>query len=225
MSGGVLDEIEAAVGMGLLGVTVSPAIQGFHPAHSNAMRTYERCAELALPLFVTVHEPLTAAAVLEFARPGAWDEVARSYPSLPIVIGQIGHPWIDEALLLVGKHERVYADISGVAARPWQLYNALLSASSMGVMDKLLFGSGFPNHSPASAIESMYSVNAFSHGTQLPTIARSSLRAIVEKDSLACLGINTEVPASPTAREPDEVDTPVVEVIRVAEPSPGPEMT
>ena len=52
-----------------------------------------------------------------------------------------------------------------------------------------------------------------------------TLRAIVEKDSLACLGINTEVPASPTAREPDELDTPVVEVIRVTEPSPGPEMT
>jgi len=236
MSGDVLDEIEAAVGMGLLGVTVSPAIQGFHPAHSNAMRSYERCAELALPLFVTVHEPLTTAAVLEFARPGAWDEVARNYPTLPIVIGQIGHPWIDEALLLVGKHERVYADISGVAARPWQLYNALLTASSMGVLDKLLFGSGFPNHSPASAIESIYSVNAFSHGTQLPTIARSSLRAIVEKDSLACLGINTEVPASPTAREPDEVETPVVEVVRVTQPiresresggsetSPDPEM-
>lgn len=221
MSDDVLDEIEAAVGMGLVGVTVSPANQGFHPAHSKAMRAYERCAELAMPLFVTVHGPLTAAAVLEFARPGSWDEVARNHPSLPIVIGQIGHPWIDEALLLVGKHERVYADISGVAARPWQLYNALLSASSMGVMDKLLFGSGFPNDSPASAIESMYSVNAYSHGTQLPTIARSSLRAIVEKDSLACLGINTEVPAGPTKHDEDEVETPVVEVVRVTEPIPG----
>ncbi len=221
MSDDVLDEIEAAVGIGLVGVTVSPAIQGFHPAHSKAMRAYERCTELALPLFVTVHEPLTAAAVLEFARPGSWDEVARSHPSLPIVIGQIGHPWIDEALLLVGKHERVYADISGVAARPWQLYNALLSASSMGVMDKLLFGSGFPNNSPASAIESMYSVNAYSHGTQLPTIPRSSLRAIVEKDSLACLGINTELPASPRTHDEDEVETPVVEVVRVTEPIPG----
>ena len=238
MSDDVLDEIEAAVGLGLVGVTVSPANQGFHPAHSKAMQAYERCAELALPLFVTVHEPLTAAAVLEFARPGSWDEVARSYPSLPIVIGQIGHPWIDEALVLIGKHERVYADISGVAARPWQLYNALLSASSMGVMDKLLFGSGFPNNLPAGAIESMYSVNAYSHGTQLPTIPRSSLRAIVEKDSLVCLGINAEIPANPLTHEMDEVETPVVEVVRVTEPiqgrpsgtpgdaeaSPGPEM-
>jgi predicted TIM-barrel fold metal-dependent hydrolase len=223
MSSDVMDEIEAAVGLGLIGVTVSPASQGFHPTHSDAMLVYERCAELALPLFVTVEEPLTAATVLEFARPGAWDEVARALPSMPIVIGQIGHPWIDEALLLVGKHERVFADISGVAARPWQLYNALLSASSMGVMDKLLFGSGFPNESPASAIESLYSVNAYSHGTQLPSIPRSALRAIVEKDSLACLGINAEIASSrpTTDEEEDQAEAPVVEVVRgsTADPS------
>jgi hypothetical protein len=187
------------------------------------MLVYERCAELALPLFVTVEEPLTAATVLEFARPGAWDEVARALPSMPIVIGQIGHPWIDEALLLVGKHERVFADISGVAARPWQLYNALLSASSMGVMDKLLFGSGFPNESPASAIESLYSVNAYSHGTQLPSIPRSALRAIVEKDSLACLVIKAEIASSrpTTDEEEDQAEAPVVEVVRgsTADPS------
>ncbi len=213
MSSDVLDEIEAAVGLGLVGVTVSPASQGFHPSHSDAMRVYERCAELALPIFVTVEEPLTAATVLEFARPGAWDEVARALPSLPIVIGQIGHPWIDEALLLVGKHERVFADISGVAARPWQLYNSLLSASSMGVMDKLLFGSGFPNDPPAHAIESMYSVNAYSHGTQLPSIARPSLRAIVEKDSLACLGINAEIALSRPISD-EEIEAPIVEIVR-----------
>ena len=220
MSDDVFDELDTAVGLGLVGVTVSPSSQGFHPAHSEAMRVYERCAELALPIFVTMEEPLTAAAVLEFARPGAWDEVARSLPTLPLVIGQAGHPWIDEALVLVGKHDRVYADLSGVTSRPWQLYNTLLSASSMGVMDKLLFGSGFPNFSPARAIESVYSVNAYSHGTQLPSIPRSALGQIVEKDSLACLGINSEMaPEEPVDREYDEIETPVVEVVRVADTS------
>jgi predicted TIM-barrel fold metal-dependent hydrolase len=222
MGDDVLDEIEAAVGLGLVGVAVSPVCQGFHPAHSAAMRVYERCADLALPLFVTMEEPLTASAALEFARPAAWDEVARTLPGLPIVISQLGHPWIDETLLLAGKHERVYADISGVASRPWQLYNALLGASSYGVMDKLLFGSGFPGDTPARAIEALYTVNAYSHGTQLPSVARSSIRAIVEKDSLACLGIDAEISSSP--REPqaeDETEAPVVEVIHRTEATMG----
>ena len=210
MSEDVHDEIEAAVSLGLVGVTVSPACQGFHPAHSKAMRVYERCSELSLPLFVTIEEPLTAAAVLEFARPATWDEVARTFPDLPIVISQVGHAWIDEALLLVGKHERVYADLSGVASRPWQLYNALLGASAYGVMEKLLFGSGFPNDTPARVIESMYTVNAFSHGTQLPSIARPLIRGIVEKDSLACLGIDAEIASGPLEfDEGDETPHPL----------------
>ncbi len=205
LSADALDQIDTAVGLGLVGVAVSPACQGFHPAHSEAMCVYERCAELSLPVFVTMQSPLTPAAELEFARPGAWDEVARALPMLPIVISQLGHPWIDEALLLLGKHERVFADISGVASRPWQLYNALLGAASLGVMDRLLFGSGFPFETPARAIESLYTVNAFSHGTQLPSIARASIRSIVERDSLACLGIDSEISVSPHRTEDDEL--------------------
>lgn len=210
-----LDEIDSAMGLGLTGVAVSPACQNFHPAHSDAMRVYERCSALALPVFVTMQEPLTAAASLEFGRPAAWEEVARSLPDLPIVIGQMGYPWIDEALALLGKHERVFADISGVTSRPWQLYNALLSASSMQVMDKLLFGSGFPYETPARAIELLYTVNAYSHGTQLPSIARSSIRAIVERNSLACLGLESEIIARIDTPE-SHIDMPAIESIALS---------
>lgn len=193
MSDAALDQIDAAVGLGLVGVTVAPVCQGFHPAHSAAVRVYERCAELSLPLIVAQDTALTASAELEFGRPSAWDEVARTIPGLPIVLGQLGYPWIDETLVLLSKHEHLYADISSVASRPWQLYNALLSASGLGVMEKLLFGSGFPHETPARAIENMYTVNAYSHGTHLPSIPRSSIRSIVERDSLACLGIEADV--------------------------------
>ena len=206
MAEDVLDQLEQVVGLGLVGVCVSPVCQGFHPAHTQAMRVYERCEELSLPVFITLQEPLTAQADLEFARPTGWDEVARSLPSLRIVISGLGYPCIDETLLLIGKHEHVFAGISGLTSRRWQLYNALLSAASHGVMDKLLFGSGFPHECPAGAIETLYTLNTFGQGTQLPSIARDSIRQIVEKDSLACLGIETEIyrggaePASRVAR-------------------------
>jgi len=193
MSADALDQIDAAHDLGLMGATVSPACQGFHPAHSAAMRVYERCFELSMPLFVTMLDPLTAGAALEFARPALWDEVAQAFPRLPIVIGQLGHPWIDETLVMLNKHPSMYADISGVASRPWQLYNSLLTASSMNIMEKLLFGSGFPFDTPAQAIEAMYSVNSYSHGTQLPSVPRSLIRGIVERDTLACLGIDADV--------------------------------
>ncbi len=193
MTRDALDQVQHAHSLGLVGVSVSPACQGFHPSHSEAMRVYEMCSELALPVFVTSFEPLTPSAVMEFGQPFLWDEVAQCFPKLPIVISQLGFPWIDETLVMLGKHPSMYADISGVASRPWQLYNALLTATSLGVMNKLLFGSGFPFDTPAKAIEAMYSVNSYSHGTQLPSVPRSQIRGIVERDSLACLGIDSEV--------------------------------
>ncbi|MHC4992376.1 MAG: amidohydrolase family protein [Planctomycetota bacterium] len=189
----VLDQIESALALGLSGIAVSPASQGFHPAHSDAMRIYERCLELSMPVFVCTFDPITASTDLSFARPVLWDEVARSFPDLRLVMCQLGHPWVDETLVLLGKHPRVFAEISGIACRPWQLYNTLLNALSFGVMDKMLFGSGFPRQTPAKAIEALYSINTFSHGTQLPSIPRSHIRGIVERDSLACIGIEAEI--------------------------------
>lgn len=193
LSHDALDQLDKAVGLGLLAVSISPACQGFHPSHSSAMRIYDRCVELALPLFVSMPYPLTSDAVLEFGRPIHWDEIARSFPTLPIVISQIGQPWIEETLLLLSKHDLVYADISGVASRPWQLFNALLNANAYRVMDKLLFGSAFPNDLPEKVIESLYTINSFCQGTPLPSIPRSQICGIVERDSLKCLGIEAEI--------------------------------
>lgn len=199
LSDDAMSQLAAGIDLGLQGVCISPACQGIHPAHSAAMRVYEQCEEQGLPLFVTNMEPLTSAAVLDFARPSLWDEVARSFPNLPIVIGQLGHPWIDEALVLVGKHSHVFADIAGVASRPWQLYSALLSANAMGVMDKLLFGSGFPHETPAKAIEALYSINSYGQGTRLPSVPRAQINGIVERDALRCLGIEATI--TPRRRE------------------------
>jgi hypothetical protein len=196
MAADALEHVEQAVNLGLVGITVSPATQGFHPSHSAAMRVYERSADLGLPLLVTTNHPLSPSTVMEFGRPMHWDEVARSLPTWPIVITGLGYPWIDETLVLLAKHDNLYADVAGVTSRPWQLYNVLLNALSFGVMDKILFGSGFPFESPAKAIETLYMVNSFSHGTQLPSIPRALIRRIVERNSFDCLGIECEAGAS-----------------------------
>jgi hypothetical protein len=192
MEEGATDHVLIAASLGLSGIAVSPVGQGFHPAHSEALRVYECCADRGMPVIVCQPPIMTAECVLEFGRPSSWDEVARAFPGLPILIAGMGHPWIDETLVLLGKHENMYADISGVASRPWQLYTTLLQASSLGVMNKLMFGSGFPYDTPARVIETLYTLNSYSHGTHLPSIPRAQIRAIIERDSLACLGIEPD---------------------------------
>ena len=173
----------------LRGVTLSPANQDFHPTDSRAMRIYAEAERLGMPILI---HPVGAAAPeskLEFARPFLFDEVARAFPNLRIVIAQLGHPWTDEAIVLLSKHPNVFSDVSGLLPRPWQAFNALVSAHQNQVIDKLLFGSDFPHTSITECIESLYSINQVAQGTSLPTVPREALRGIVERDALALLGL------------------------------------
>lgn len=191
--------------LGMQGATVWPAGQDFHPASSAAMRVYDQACRLEMPVMFHMDLQAAPASKMEFARPMLLDEVAREFPNLKIVITQMGYPWIDETIALLAKHSNVFADVSGLLQYPWQAYNALVTAYQAGVMDALLFGSNFPFTSAAACIESLYSINHFCHGTNLPTIPREQLRRIVERDTLDLLGL-----ASRNAPIPKERDTAVI---------------
>ncbi len=175
--------------LGLRGVSLSPAAQDFHPCASEARKVYEAAAELGLPVLFHAGPYLAARSKMEYAQPMLLDEVARDFPDVKIIIAHLGYPWVRQTLVLLAKHANVLADISWLLHQPWEAYQALLSASQYGVMDKLLFGSGFPYTSPARCIEALYSINHLVHGTNLPALPREELRSIVERDALRLLGI------------------------------------
>ncbi len=191
--------------LGMKAITVSPAAQDFHPADSRAMQVFADAVRLKMPVFLHQGIHFDAASKMEFARPVLLDEVARELPDLKIVIARMGYPWIEECIVLLGKHPNVFADISSLLHRPWHAYNALLAAYQYGVMDKLLFGSDFPYTSATTAIESLYRINQLVTGTNLPTVPRPSLVAIVERDALGLLGIDASVPlaSDPPASDAD----------------------
>jgi len=186
---------------GIKGITVSPAAQDFHPADSRAMQVFAEAARLKMPVLLHQGIHFTSASKMEFAKPVLLDEVARELPELRIVIAHMGYPWIDECLVLLGRHRHVYADISALMARPWKAYNALLSAYQYGVIDKLLFGSDFPYCSAATAIEALYRLNQLVTGTNLPTVPRQYLAAIVERDAINLLGIQPSASPPPQRGE------------------------
>jgi predicted TIM-barrel fold metal-dependent hydrolase len=192
------EELQVAQGeLNLRGVVLSPELQDFHPTDTRAMRLYEECVQRGLPvLFDQNHRHPRAK--MEYAEPQLLDEVAREFPDLRMVIGRLGHPWIAQTVVLLGKHANVYADVAGLLPQPWLSYTALLAAYEYGVLDKLLFGSDFPYRSPAACIEALYSVNQFTHGSNLQPIPREQLRGIVERDTLTLLGIVG--PAVPNAK-------------------------
>ena len=176
--------------LGLKGIVVYCSMAGFHPAHSQAMRLYEAVQEVRLPIFFhNGSHALSAKAILEYAQPYLLDEVARAFPKLKIVIGNMGVPFVEQTLSMVAKHENVFADLTIRPGKIWQTYNIVVAAHERNVMDRLLFGSGFPAGNSGECIEALLGFNMLLADTKLPTVPRGSIRSVIERDSLELLGI------------------------------------
>ncbi|MBL4701580.1 MAG: amidohydrolase family protein [Phycisphaeraceae bacterium] len=192
------DKLKEAVDLGLVGVCFSAAAQNCHPTHTQAMLLYEKCEALGMPI---LHHPgthMATSAVMAFSQPFLFDEVGRCFPKLKFILSQLGHPWVDEAILLLSKHPNFYADLSDISSRPWQLYNTLLTADQQNVTDSLLLGSDFPFSSPEQVIYNLYTVNHYTKGTSMPTIPRHVLTSIIERDTLAMLGLADKITITST---------------------------
>ncbi len=187
------DRLTEAMELGLVGVTLSPAAQACHPTHTQAMKLYERCEKQGIPLLIHPGTHMSHSSIMAFSQPYLFDEVGRSFPELRLVLAQVGHPWLDETLVLLSKHPHFYADLSDISAKPWPLYNLLVKAMQWQVTDHLLLGSDFPFCTPQQAIFNIYSANNHVKGTSLPTIPRQILSRIIEQDALACLGLSHKI--------------------------------
>ncbi|MGA1980589.1 MAG: amidohydrolase family protein [Sedimentisphaerales bacterium] len=175
--------------LGLKGTVLYCSSCGFHPAHSKAMRFYESAQELGLPVFFHNGGASGPEAVLDYAQPYLLDEVAREFSALKIVIGTMGMPFLEQTLSMVAKHKNVYADLTIKPSNVWQVYNMVTAAHECGVMDKLLFGSGFPYGKAEECIETLLSFNKLLADTNLPTVPRANIQNIVERDTLEVLGV------------------------------------
>lgn len=186
--------VESARKDGFAAIWVDPALQGFHPTDTRAMRVFDRAEAHQLPVLLGWSGPMAPLAKLEYGRPYLLDEVARTFPHLMLVLSGFGAPFASETIALLGKHDRVYATTAGLAFRPWELLHTLQLCRDHGVEERVLFASGFPFDTASRAIEAIYSVNSMVAGSALPPIPRSVLRGIIERDSISQLGLGSAPP-------------------------------
>jgi uncharacterized protein len=188
--------LERAVADGMRGLKLAPTYQGFDPLGNGAMAVYEVAEDLGLPVIWHQGTTFVRTARLEYALPIQIDTVAIRYPRLRIVIAHLGHPWIDDTLVVVRKHPNVFADVSALHTRPWQLYNALVGALEYGVADKLLFGTDWPFATFEQMTRALRSVNRFTDGTSLPTVPGDVIERIVTRPTLDLLSLGTPAEGS-----------------------------
>ncbi len=174
---------------GLKGVVLYCPGSGFHPADTAAMQLYEQCEKLGLCVFFNNSASFNPHAVLDYAQPYLLDEIARSFPELKMVIGSMGRPFVDQTICMISKHEHVYADLTISPRRVWEAYTTVVAAHEHGVMDKLLFGSGYPSGKADGCIELLLGFNMMLAEKALRHVPREKIRSIIERDTLKLLGI------------------------------------
>ncbi len=182
---------EAVRGLGLRGLKVAPIYQNVHPADPRFVALMQRAEALEIPVLIHQGTTFCENVSLELANPVLLQPLALQFPRLRMVIAHMGHPWVAETMVLIRKHRHLYSDISALYYRPWQFYNALVTAMEYGVFDKLLFATDYPFTTPASTIDELRRVNAMVEGTSLPRIPLDRIEAMINRNSLALLGLDS----------------------------------
>ena len=183
--------LDHAVGeLGLRGLKTGPIYQGFDPLSDAALRLFRRAEALRAPMLIHQATTFIRRGPLEWARPFLLDAVARACPELRICAAHLGHPWSEELMVVLRKHPHLYSDVSALHTRPVQLYFALQSAVEYRVTDRILFGTDYPFATAGQMLVALRTVNRVVEGTGFPPIPEAVIEGIIERDSLALLGVD-----------------------------------
>jgi predicted TIM-barrel fold metal-dependent hydrolase len=181
----------AVSGLGLRGLKLGPIYQNMHPCDDRMKRLFRRAEELGIPVLIHQGTTFCANVSLEIANPVLLQPIALEFPRLRLVIAHMGHPWIAETLVLIRKNRNFFADISALHYRPWQFYNALVTAMEYGVLDRLLFGSDYPFTTPAATMQALRNINRMVDGTNLPRLPEAKMEEMIHRDALRMVGIES----------------------------------
>lgn len=167
---GAAANLRRAVGeWGLHGVKLSPPYQGFHPHSEEAYEVYRAAADLGI--FMMFHQASVFApdGMLEYASPTLLDKVAREFRDTNLLLAHFGKPWMNETVELMMKNRNVFADVSTMPVKTWQMYNGMRLAIEGHVTDRLVFGSDFPSFNPRQAADDFLAIADLEMPLPVPT--------------------------------------------------------
>ncbi len=175
--------------LGLRGIKLLPMYAGFKASDPSLDPLWQYAEKHGLPVLMHTGTTFVKQAPLECTLPHLIEPVALKYPGVKFILAHLSHPWEGECLVTIRKHPNVFADISALHYRPWQLYNSLMLAQEYGVWHKLLFGSDYPFTTVNASIEGLRKLNDMLAGTALPRLDIDQIEALIHRDSLRLVGL------------------------------------
>ena len=92
-------------------------------------------------------------------------------------------------MAVIRKHPHVYADVSALHYRPFQLYQSLMLVQEYGVWHKVLFGTDYPFTTVNDSLAGLRALNRQVVGTHLPQLDETKLEEMIYRDSLPLLNL------------------------------------
>jgi predicted TIM-barrel fold metal-dependent hydrolase len=175
--------------LGLRGIKLLPMYAGFRPDDDLLDPLWIYAARHRLPVLLHTGTTFVSQAPLECTLPRHLDRVAARWPEVKIIMAHLGHPYEGECVAVIRKHPNVYADLSALHYRPFQLFHSLMLVQEYGVWHKVLFGSDYPFTTVKASIDALRSLNRLVEGTAFPRLDTQAIEALIHRDSLRLLGI------------------------------------
>ncbi len=175
--------------LGLRGIKLLPMYAGFSPDDERLDPLWHYATRHRLPVLLHTGTTFVAQAPLEFTLPRLLDRVAIRFPEVVIILAHLGHPYEGECVVTIRKHPNVYADLSALHYRPFQLYNSLMLVQEYGVWDKVLFGTDYPFTTVNATIDGLRKLNGMLEGTALPRLNTAAIESLIHRDTPRLLGL------------------------------------
>jgi hypothetical protein len=175
--------------LGLRGIKLMPMYAGFRPDDDRLDPLWKYAAKYRLPVLLHTGTTFVAQAPLECTLPRHVDAAAIRHPDVTMILAHLGHPYEGECVATIRKNPNLYADVSALHYRPFQLYHSLMLVQEYGVWDKVLFGTDYPFTTVTASIDGLRKLNAMLDGTALPRLDAAKIEAMIHRDSLPLLGL------------------------------------
>ena len=174
---------------GFRALKLSGAYQNFDPSDVAYDELYRTALRLDIPIFWHQRHQLLRGDPLALVQ-------ARAPRSGCATLSEAAHgdlphrpPVVHDAVMVARKHRNVYCDMSGFGFRRWRFYVSLATALEYDIGDKVLFGSDYPICSVEDSVTYLRDAVELARRTGLPEIPASFVDAVLERDSLALLGM------------------------------------
>jgi predicted TIM-barrel fold metal-dependent hydrolase len=182
--------IEGHQDLRMKGIKLLPMYAGFYPNDRQFDPLWQYAARHGLPVLLHTGTTFVSQARLDCTLPRLLDDVAARFPEVRMILAHLGHPYEGECVVTIRKHPHVYADVSALHYRPFQLYHSLMLVQEYGVWHKLLFGSDYPFTTVDASLAGMRGLNGMLEGTKLPRLNPDKMEEMFFRDALGALQIS-----------------------------------